>query len=159
MQEVAEKTQAEVPEIAEAFHRNWKTERRARGIPFRPATAGMLRYQRVPMCGHKFIPGHEPRHRNCEACWFTFFQVHGELTQSCDQVFAELGEPALRQLRPGKFVKNFLKFMSTLAQWQEAAKAVKETNEVSTTTASGSSGDTDPAAGEANQQGSLFGEE
>lgn len=80
----------------------------------------------IPMCGHKLVHGEEPRHRNCESCWFSFFQVHGELSQAADEVFSKFGENGLRQLRGPKFAKNFLKFMSTLAAWKAATEAQKE---------------------------------
>ena len=70
-------------------------------------------------CGHKLVAGQPPRHRNCEACWFTFFQVHGELTQAVDEAYnsqgTEVGRELIKQLRGVKFLKNFLKFMSTVA--------------------------------------------
>jgi hypothetical protein len=87
-------------------------------------------YQRVPMCGHKFVPGAQPRHRNCESCWFTFFNVHGELTQSIEELFAKHGKQPIVKLLGPKVLKNFLKFMSTVAAFkasQEArAKAIKD---------------------------------
>lgn len=76
-----------------------------------------------PTCGHRFAPGAEPQHRNCEACWFAFFQTHGELTQACDEVFANYGEAGLRQLRGPKFTKNYLKFMATLAHLKQMMEA------------------------------------
>jgi len=84
-----------------------------------------VRHNRLPSCGHKFDPNGEPRHRNCEMCWFAFFQVHGELTQGLDELFAQHGEKGLLQVRGKKFVKNFLRFMSTLAQWKKTADTSK----------------------------------
>lgn len=78
-------------------------------------------------CGHKLVAGQPPRHRNCQACWFTFFQVHGELTQAVDEAYnangTEVGKALITQLRGVKFFKNFLRFMSTVA----AMKAKLET--------------------------------
>ena len=89
-------------------------------------------YQTVPMCGHKFVPGEIPRHVNCEPCWFTFFQVHGELTQAVEEVYQKPnGAAIIKQLRGKKFLRNFLKFMASVAQLQEtleAAQAAKENN-------------------------------
>lgn len=111
---------------------NYEQERRMRLIPFRPATAGVLKYRRIPSCGHKFVPGREPRHRNCESCWFTFFQVHGELVRTADEIHKQFGVAGLRQLKGPKFTKNFTRFMSTIAQWrktaEEAAARAKEEN-------------------------------
>jgi hypothetical protein len=58
-------------------------------------------------------------------CWFAFFQVHGELTQGLDELFAQHGEKGLLQVRGKKFVTNFLRFMSTLAQWKKTADTIK----------------------------------
>lgn len=99
----------------------------------------------VPQCGHRFTPGEEPRHRNCEACWFAFFQVHGELTQACDEVFTKFGEAGLRSLRGPKFAKNFTKFMSTLAAWQKIAQENNGSGRTLETEGSGGDYNGDPA--------------
>jgi hypothetical protein len=122
--QVVDNTTGQVPEIATPAYTGRRANRHE--VQIRPVSAGTLKLQRVPMCGHKFTPGQEPRHRNCESCWFTFFQVHGELTQSLDEVFAKYGESGLRHLKPAKYVKNFLRFMSTIATWKEAAETAKE---------------------------------
>lgn len=80
-------------------------------------------YTKLPMCGHKFVPNaEEPRHRNCGSCWFTFFQVHGELTQEVEKAYQEHGPGIIRQTRGPKFLKKFLVFMGTLAQWKKATE-------------------------------------
>lgn len=85
-----------------------------------------VKHPLIPMCGHEFVKGVEPRHRNCEPCWFTFFNAHGELTQAADEVFSKFGIAGVRQLRGPKFAKNFTKFMSTLAAWKKATEDAKE---------------------------------
>jgi hypothetical protein len=88
-----------------------------------------VKNQVIQSCGHKFVPGQEPRHRNCTPCWFTYFQVNGEITKAADEVFQESGEAGLRQLATPKFVKNFLMFMGALAQWKamnEARQAAQQ---------------------------------
>lgn len=78
-------------------------------------------------CGHKLVAGQPPRHRNCQACWFTFFQVHGELTQAVDEAYnangTEVGKALITQLRGVKFLKQFLRFMSTVALYKEQMEA------------------------------------
>lgn len=111
-----------------------------------------VRRPSVPACGHRFAHSSEPRHSNCESCWFAFFQVHGELTQACDEVFKKFGEAGLRQLRGPKFTKNYLRFMSTLAQWKAAADAAeaasKEANGTERTGGTGiGSGEVNPGNG------------
>lgn len=113
---------------------NYREERRLRQVDFYPSSVnGTLKYQRIPMCGHKFIPGRpEPRHRNCDSCWFTGFQVNGTFTQAVEKVYQEQGEDFLVKLKGRRFVNNFLKFMSTVAAFQAAIsvqKAQKENNE------------------------------
>jgi hypothetical protein len=88
----------------------------------------------VLACGHKFRGQFEPSHRNCERCWFTYFQVNGELTQSVEEAFAVGGPKLIDQLKTKTFTHNFRKFMSTVAflkQQQELA-AAKEKNESTT---------------------------
>lgn len=85
-----------------------------------------VRHQNVEVCGHQFdFAAEQPRHANCETCWFTFFQVHGELTQTADEIFQKEGQQVLVAMKGKKFVKMFLKFMATVAQM------VKEKNEQS----------------------------
>jgi hypothetical protein len=100
---------------------SWKEERKHITRAFFDSSKATLQLQTVPLCGHKFRPGHEPKNRNCERCWFTFFNAHGELTKACDEVFQQFGPDGLSQLRGPKFTRNYLKFMSTLAAWKKAA--------------------------------------
>ena len=72
-------------------------------------------YPRVAACGHKYIAEEQPR-KNCPDCWFTFFQNHGELVQTTDELFnTDGGLELIKTLRGGKFLKMFLRFMSTIA--------------------------------------------
>lgn len=82
-----------------------------------------VRHQRVPMCGHKFVVGAQPRHRNCESCWFAFFNVHGELTQSVEELYAKHGGVPVSRLLGKALLHNFLKFMSTVAALKQAQEA------------------------------------
>lgn len=75
-----------------------------------------------PTCGHRIVVGQEPRHRNCDSCWFTYFQVHGEITKLADEIFQkhghEEGGQIVAQIKGRVFLNNYLKFMSTVAQWK-----------------------------------------
>lgn len=84
-----------------------------------------VQHQKVQPCGHKFVPGSEPRHRNCEPCWFTFFTVYGELTKQADELFRSAGEGALVQVRGRNFTSNFKKYMATIAQWKATSEAAQ----------------------------------
>lgn len=80
-------------------------------------------------CGHKLVADQNgPRHRNCDACWFTYFQVFGEMTQAVDEAYnskgTDVGREIIKQLRGVKFLRNFLRFMSTVA----AMKVKMESN-------------------------------
>lgn len=90
-----------------------------------------LKYVRL-VCGHKLKgDGFEPNHRNCERCWFNFFQTHGPLTQAVEEGFQQGGKELIIRLKGKTFFDNWLKFMSTVAfvkSQQEAAKA-KENDE------------------------------
>ena len=75
-------------------------------------------------CGHQLVADHNgPRHTNCDQCWFAYFQVFGEVTQAVDEAYnaqgKEVGEELIKQLRGVKFLKNFLKFMATVATMKE----------------------------------------
>ena len=115
-----------------------------------------VRHQIVELCGHKFHPTNPPRHANCEACWFAFFQVHGELTQSLDEAYQEHGIGLVEKLQGKRVAKMFLRFMSTLAAMQQ------EANERSTETVGDSGGtgegNTPSVAGTEDNGGTLEGD-
>lgn len=68
----------------------------------------------------------DPR-KNCESCWFTYFNTNGQMTQIADDCFQNAGRDVLERSRGKKFVKYFLMFMSTVARFQrEAAERAKE---------------------------------
>lgn len=76
------------------------------------------RYSRVEHCNHTFHPENEPR-TNCQYCWFAYFQIHGETTQTADECFQKDGKAMLVRVRGERFTKNFLRFMATLAYMKE----------------------------------------
>ncbi len=106
--------------------RNYKEERKHRSFNWRDPKAPTLHYQRLPVCGHKFIPETEPRHRNCTSCWFTFFSAHEEFTKSCNEVMVKVGPQALIQLRGPKLFKHFVKYMSARQMWEQATTKESE---------------------------------
>lgn len=98
-----------------------------------------VRLNTVEPCGHKLDPSRDPR-GNCPYCWFVFFQTHGELVQTADEMFQKVGSQGLETLRGKKFVKNFLRFMAVIATMKAQAEAQKEKNgEISSTGEPGSS--------------------
>lgn len=86
-----------------------------------------------PTCGHKVVVGHEPRHRNCEACWFAYFQIHGQITKIADEIFqkhgAVEGGKIITDLKGKKFFENFTRFMSTVAKWKADMEAAVDNEE------------------------------
>lgn len=95
----------------------------------------------VVQCGHKLTAFGEPTQANCDSCWFAFFNAHGEFVQAVDEAYQQHGAKFVESLKGRKFVKNFQKFMSTVAQLR--TRSVKETD-VESITGTGSS---DSAAG------------
>jgi hypothetical protein len=84
--------------------------RKLRGMYF------TIRHHRVQPCGHLLDQINEPSFRNCEACWFCFFNSHGPLVEVTDKAFQEQGPAFLDKMRGSKYRKMFVRFMSTLAQ-------------------------------------------
>jgi len=87
----------------------------------------------VKACGHKInlTSFADPRH-NCDSCWFAYFQNNGQMTQIADECFQNAGRDVLERSRGKRFVKYFLRIMSTIARFQreaaEAQKAQEKTN-------------------------------
>ena len=82
----------------------------------------------VKACGHRLDLHVQPSHRNCEDCWFAFFNTHGELCQQLDEMHtSEGGDSAIIQLQGAKFLHRWKQFMATIAQWKIEHEA-QETN-------------------------------
>ncbi len=85
-----------------------------------------VRHGVVKACGHKFSETQDPRH-NCDSCWFAYFNNNKTMTEIADDCFRNAGRDVLERSRGKKFVRYFLRFMSTIARFQrEAAEAQKE---------------------------------
>lgn len=76
-------------------------------------------------CGHKLDMINEPRHRHCENCWWTWFNSHGPLVETADQMFRTLGPKAVEALRGKLFVKMFKRFMATVYHFQQELEKEK----------------------------------
>jgi hypothetical protein len=93
-----------------------------------------IRRGTAPGCGHKLssinVPNEkgentifitsDPR-KNCDSCWFTYFNTNGQMTNIADECFREAGRDVLERSRGKRFVKYFLRFMSTIARFQREA--------------------------------------
>lgn len=101
-------------------------------------------YKTVDACGHKFHPTDAPK-TNCDDCWIAYFQVHGEVTQLCDEIFRKEGLATLKKLKGDKYAKNFVRFMAGLAQYQKehSVESVGDASNSSTSTEGTGAGSTD----------------
>jgi len=86
-----------------------------------------VKHQPLP-CGHKLVADHNgPRHTNCDQCWLSYFQVFGEVTKAVEEAYqskgTEVGAELIKQLRGAKFLKHFLRFMSTVALYKESLES------------------------------------
>lgn len=73
-----------------------------------------IKHPQLKECGHKLDMINEPRHRNCENCWWTFFNTHPQLVETADQFFKTQGKQAMIGLRGKQFVTMFVRFMATM---------------------------------------------
>jgi hypothetical protein len=94
--------------------------RKLRGMYF------TVRHHRVQPCGHLLDQINEPTFRNCEACWFTFFNSHGPLVEVTDKAFQEQGFRFLDKMRGKTYRVMFTRFMSTIAQMKRESDALQE---------------------------------
>lgn len=78
----------------------------------------------VPLpCGHKLDLLNEPDHRNCEDCWYHWFNQHGELVKTLIKAHKEEGKELIIGMRGKKFFKMFTRFMATVHAMIEEGKA------------------------------------
>jgi hypothetical protein len=83
-----------------------------------------IRRSVVKECCHKINEERQPNN-NCKFCWFSWLNSHGELIQTADEMWHKPGgQIALVNIQGRKFVKMWLKFMSTVAR----LKAEQEKN-------------------------------
>jgi hypothetical protein len=92
------------------------------------------KHPRIPACGHKFDGTRQPRMRNCDECWFTFFVTNEQLVKDTDNLFRNPGPQRVAldveiyhnpgaakivELQGNQFLRKFLGFMVTMAEIQE----------------------------------------
>jgi hypothetical protein len=86
-----------------------------------------VQHPKVVVCQHRLDLNKQPVHRNCQSCWFAWFQNHGEIVQQLDEMFVADGEQLIIQLQGKKFYHRWRQFMATIAQWKQVEAT--ETNE------------------------------
>lgn len=77
-----------------------------------------VQHPRVIACLHRLDMGRQPRHRNCEHCWFAWFQNHGEVVQQLDEMHTSDNDGLIIYLQGSKFYHRWRQFMATVAQWK-----------------------------------------
>jgi hypothetical protein len=105
-----------------------------------------VRHDVVKECGHKIDRMNEPS-IGCEWCWWTWFSGHGELVKTTDEALQEHGKEFVIKLRGRRYLKYFLRFMSTLARFkkeQEELEALKAQEKDAHDTQEGSSRENTP---------------
>lgn len=91
-----------------------------------------IQHPRVVACLHKLDLHLQPRHRNCEHCWWAWFNNHGEIVQQLDEMHTSGQDAVIIQLQGSKFYKRWLQFMSTVANFKLQAEQSQESNEQDT---------------------------
>lgn len=72
-----------------------------------------VRHVRLTDCGHLLDMINQPKN-NCETCWFEFFNRHGKLVDVTHEFFMDHGKEPLIAMRGARYVKMYLRFMSTV---------------------------------------------
>ncbi len=89
-----------------------------------------IQHPRVRACNHSLDMNQQPRHRNCQYCWFAWFNGHGEVVQQLDEMHTSGQDELIIQLQGKKFLHRWRQFMSTVANLkaEELAQVTQETN-------------------------------
>jgi hypothetical protein len=82
-----------------------------------------VRHIPLEACEHLMDVINEPRHRNCENCWWNFFLYHPQLVTSVDEAWREHGKEFVIRLRGKKFADMFGRFQKTVQHLKEQEKA------------------------------------
>jgi hypothetical protein len=80
-----------------------------------------VRLPKVRGCGHKLDLSRDPR-TGCSSCWFSYLRENGQIVQTADECFVKEGRETLERIRGKRFVKFFIKFMATIARFQQEEK-------------------------------------
>jgi hypothetical protein len=105
------------------------TGQTAPSAPVTPQTMRQLRGQyftvrHIPLadCGHKMDVINEPRHRNCENCWWQWLNFHPQLVQTVNEAWQEHGKAFVIRLRGEHFAKMFGRYMASVRHFMEEEK-------------------------------------
>lgn len=75
-------------------------------------------------CEHKMDVLNEPRHRNCDNCWFNFFNTHPALIDTVNDAWRDQGKAFIIKLRGRQFAKQFGRFMKTVTEMAKEGKVI-----------------------------------
>ena len=102
-------------------------------LPFNERTLAMLRgkyftvrHDLMP-CGHKIDRINQPKN-NCDICWWNWLNIHRKLIETAHEFYQQYGKERLVAMRGAKFVRMFLRYMSTVAHLLEEQKAQEKLN-------------------------------
>jgi len=87
-----------------------------------------IRHPRVPECNHKSDVINEPRHRNCQHCWFSWLESHPELVKVADEAYIEQGAAFLDKMRGRTFRVMFCRYMATKLKMQKEKEQDEQGN-------------------------------
>jgi len=88
-----------------------------------------VRHPLLTECGHKLDMINQPKN-NCENCWFQFFNTHPQLVEVADQFYRTHGKKPMIGMRGVKFVKNFGRYMVTVAHFMKQEGRLSEPNDI-----------------------------
>ena len=83
-----------------------------------------VKHVRLLDCNHLLDMVNQPKN-NCETCWFNWFNSHAKLIEVADEFYRAHGKAPMVAMRGIKFVKNFLRFMSTVHHFMQLEKEQK----------------------------------
>jgi hypothetical protein len=88
-------------------------------------------------CGHKLDMINFPK-RNCENCYFQWFNTHPQLVEVADQFYRTHGKGPLIGMRGKKFFVAFTRYMATIIHFMKEEELAKQ-NAVQSPVVSGKS--------------------
>ena len=80
-----------------------------------------VKHVRLNDCGHLLDMINQPKN-NCEVCWFNWFNAHAQLVETRTSSTQKHGKGPMVAMRGVKFVKNFFRFMATVAHFMKEAQ-------------------------------------
>lgn len=79
-----------------------------------------LQHPVIRGCGHKYVAGHQPRHRNCVYCWVALFRNDQQLTETVAEAIKEIGHDGIEQIQGRKFLQHYNKYLVLLESYERA---------------------------------------